>query len=255
MTTSSDRPLPRTVFTICTGRCGTQLLAERLAALPGVVSLHEPDPNFVDVMPAASRDREVARKFLLGKKLPAIAASGGKVYAETSHVFCKGFLEPLLDYGVVPQLILLKRPHRDVALSLLRIGCIPERTEDGRRWLLSPAQEGVLQVEDWKSLSDYQLTYWYCLEIERRQIEGGRLVSLAGGKAASVSLREVRSEAGVLKISRQLDLPRPPLLQIMRYYLSRNVVVNGKKEFSRPLPGEAQISREEFELSGRIKGL
>jgi hypothetical protein len=100
MMTYKNLRLPRTVFTICTGRCGTQLLSERLAALPGVDFSHEPDPNFVDVMPAASRDRQAAQKFLLDKKLLATAASGAKVYVKTSHVFGKGFPEPLIDLGV-----------------------------------------------------------------------------------------------------------------------------------------------------------
>jgi hypothetical protein len=94
-----------TFFEICHRPSKKHLLGDALA-------VYEPDPNFVDVMPAASRDRQAAKKFLLEKKLPAIAASVAKVYAETSHVFCKGFLGPLIDLGVVPHLMLLNRPHR-----------------------------------------------------------------------------------------------------------------------------------------------
>jgi hypothetical protein len=63
----------------------------------------------------------------------------------------------------------LSRDAAAVARSFRAIGCIPERTEAGRLVCVGPTDPGVLPVADWTSMSDYQLCYWYALEMERRQ--------------------------------------------------------------------------------------
>jgi hypothetical protein len=157
------------VFTVTTGRSGTAYLASLLARLPSTTALHEPDPSFTSVMRDVQTRPEVAREFWCEKKLPFIAEQDARVYVETSHLFCKGFFEQLLALGVRPALIFLRREPCDVARSLYRLGTIPGRTEKGRAFLLEPDDPHTLFVSDWESLTDYQLCFWYCLEIERRQ--------------------------------------------------------------------------------------
>ena len=102
-------------------------------------------------------------------KLPDIAARPESRYVETSHLFCKGFLEVFAKMGVKHHLLILRRAPRAIALSLLSRKTVPARTPLGWKYLLNPNDPGVLPLDKWPLLTDYQLCFWYALEIERRQ--------------------------------------------------------------------------------------
>jgi hypothetical protein len=218
----------RLIFTLTTGRSGTGYLAEMLSCLPYVDSCHEPEPRFSEVMRSVQKDKRIAVKFWMNKKLPEIASKKAPIYIETSHLFCKGFIEPLLDMGVVPDLIILSRPDRDVAKSMLRLDTIPGRTEKGLRYYLSPEDPGVLPLPNWQSLHDYQLCYWYCLEIKRRGIYYEHILREKNAHIAKISLDDIRSLRGFSCMVRQLNLPRPGPLAWMRYFLNRRKKINVK---------------------------
>jgi len=158
------------IFTVTAGRTGTNYLAHLLACVPGVAAYHEPDPSYRRLMRAAVRDPGLARAFLLELKLPSIAAAPGSIYAETSHMFCKGFFVPLLQLGLRPGLVFLRRPPREVAHSLLQHDMVPARTPLGNAYMFHPDDLNVLPIPRWKRLTDYQLCFWYALAIERRQL-------------------------------------------------------------------------------------
>jgi hypothetical protein len=120
-------------------------------------------------MRPALADPALGRDFLLTRKLPAIAAVSEPVYFESSHVFGKGFLAPMLKLGLRPKVLFLRRDPRKIALSLERIGATPLRTPGGRAHFLSPADPSLLPVLPWDDFTDYQLCYWYALETIRRQ--------------------------------------------------------------------------------------
>jgi hypothetical protein len=90
------------VFAVASGRSGTQTLAKIFEVLPDVHATHEGVPAFHEVMREALHDPDLARNFLLVRKLPAIADLAEPVFVETSHVFAKGFLPPLLALGLRP---------------------------------------------------------------------------------------------------------------------------------------------------------
>lgn len=243
----------RLIFTVCTGRCGTDLLAQRLGQLPGVTAVHEPQPAFQSVMRETQEDHRFAIDFWERDKLPAIAKTPHSIYVETSHVFCKGFLEPLLNLGVTPDLILLSRPHREVALSLFRLNCIPGRTEAGLSFLLSPEDPGVLPINGWKELDDYQLCYWYCLEIERRQQEAAELLSAFGGKCVRTTLAEIRTAPGLKSLIAELDLPRPGLWRSLVWSLTASKKVNHKGRHKRSLDSQRSLDELEQDVRDRLK--
>src|SRR5262249_10400743 len=137
------------------------------------------------------RNPAAASEFLLEHKLPAICRYPTKNYAELSNVFCKGFLEPMLQLGLIPSLVMLRRQPRLVALSLMERYSIPERTVYGFEFLLGPRDPGTLPLPGWRRMSDYQLTFWYALEIERRQQTYGRLLASLGGKLFDVTADEL----------------------------------------------------------------
>src|SRR3954469_7221104 len=85
------------VFTVTAGRSGTKLLARLLGECLGIEAEHEPAPRCNYVLRSIINAREAALGWLATEKLPAILARAkGPVYAETSHLLCKGFIEPML---------------------------------------------------------------------------------------------------------------------------------------------------------------
>lgn len=158
----------RLVFTITTGRSGTQTLSEVFACARDTCSLHEPKPNYMQCLRRVQRNAEAAFEFVVEEKLPAILATGTDCYVETSHLVCKGFIEPMLELGLRPHFLIVKRDCRAVAKSFTQIASIPERTALGRDYMLSPADPCLLTTPCWEDFTDYQLCYWYTLEIQRR---------------------------------------------------------------------------------------
>jgi hypothetical protein len=135
---------------------------------------------------------DAARWWLESEMYPAIAAELDQpVYLETSHLFCKGFIEPTLDLGLRPRFIILKRPANEVAESLYTLDCIPERTNSGRLVLLGPSDPGVWKIHGWNELSDYQLCYWYAREIERRQLHYAKLLPDQGCACLNLTLEDL----------------------------------------------------------------
>lgn len=186
--------MKRMIFTVTPGRSGTGYLAWLLKDQPGIHCEHEGNPNFVEVMGKGS---QITTDFWVNRKLPFIESTNG-IYVETSHVFCKGFLEPLLALGIVPDLILLRRDCKAVAASLLRLNTIPGRTKKGRKWVLPP--------ED-LNMTDEELCYAYCLEIERRMIVYGEMVKSLGGMVVETSLDRLQTKDDVNEFFNSLNLP------------------------------------------------
>lgn len=135
---------------------------------------------------------EAARWWLESEMYPAIAAELDQPnFLETSHLFCKGFIEPTLDLGLKPHFIILKRPASEVAESLYAVDCVPERTNSGRLVLLGPSDPGVWKIPGWRELNDYQLCYWYAREIERRQQYYAQLLPEQGCTCLNLTLEDL----------------------------------------------------------------
>lgn len=202
----------RLVFTLSPGRCATAWLAQALATIPEVDAHHEPHPEFRFSLRVAQRDRAAALQFWLERKLPVLAQSPADTYVETSHLFAEGFAEPLLDIGLVPDLIVIRRPHREVASSMWKRGAIPGRGGDLDSYHLQPDDPGVL-VEppgDWHEWSDYQCCYWYCLEIEARIAKLLPIFKRRGSTIYETSMSEMVTRRGLDSLTGALNLGRVP---------------------------------------------
>src|SRR5690606_11316860 len=107
------------VFTVTTGRSGTKYLAYLLGLLKNFRSEHEEKPAFHDYYRPIIDDKYLFKKFWIEKKLPYIATQIKEpFYADVSHIACKGFFESLIELGIKPSFIFLKRDNRAVAKSL-----------------------------------------------------------------------------------------------------------------------------------------
>jgi len=244
----------RLVFTVTTGRSGTAYLAAIFGYAQNVHSFHEPVPEYAKVLRAAQGDPACARRFLLEEKFPEIALDGTDIYIETSHLACKGFLEPMLDLGIVPDLIIHRRNPRDVALSMFTMGTIPGRSDKGLRFYLSPDDPGVLELSDWQELHDYQLCYWYCLEIERRAIDYSKLFVQHGARIAETTLFELKTFSGLKNCFLDLDLKLkfPSWLTRFRFLRSSGVKVNESKETKKEVIRLINLAELENEVKERI---
>lgn len=218
----------RLIFTVTTGRSGTAYLTAVFSYMRNVTALHEPAPEYVDVLREAQASRHVAEKFIIERKLPAILGVKNPIYVETSHLICKGFLEIFLDLGLVPDLVIHRRPMRQISLSLLKMGTIPGRTEKALRFYLHPSDPGVLPLPHWEELSDYQLCYWYCLEIERRAQKYAALFRSRGARVVETTLTGLKTSQGLDEILNGLDLRLkiPAFLYRLRFLRNSKFKVN-----------------------------
>jgi hypothetical protein len=234
----------RLILTVTPGRSGTKYLSELLEPVPGVRSVHEPQPKFSDVMRAAQYDTAIARRFLLLQKLPAIRRCGQSTYVETSHLACKGFLEPLLDNGCPPDLIILKRDPFLVATSLWLLATIPGRTPLGDQFLLRPDDPNVRSFEGWHELSDWALCFWYCREIERRMEVYAGLIKDRGRQVVSTSIARLQTEDGLRELFEFLGASKS-ILNDPNVVARRSKKVNQKLEMKR-LAADTPLSASEM---------
>jgi hypothetical protein len=194
------------VFTVTAGRTGTVYLQQLLGLFPDTTSLHEPEPAFVSMLRLAQHTPGLARQFLIEYKLPAVAAASTTRYVETSHLLCKGFLEPLLDLGITPRFVLLRRSPRQIALSYLARRAVPGRTKQGLKYLVHPGDPGVLPFPGWVRHSDYALCFWYALEIERRQRAYAGALAARGLISVEVTAEELHDFECFLAVAEALGL-------------------------------------------------
>jgi glycosyltransferase involved in cell wall biosynthesis len=219
----------RLILTVTPGRSGTTYLSELLKAVPGIYSDHEPEPKFSDVMRSAQYDAKIACRFLLSQKLPAIRRCARPTYVETSHLACKGFIEPLIANGCLPDLIVLKRDPFLVSTSLYLIGAVPARTPLGNQFLLRPDDPGVVPLDGWQELSDWALCFWYCREIERRMEVYAKVIRERGRRVITTSIVRLQTEEGVRELLEFVGAT-DSLLNDPCFVLRRSEKVNQKLE-------------------------
>lgn len=248
--------MERVIFTVTTGRSGTHWLAYLMGLHRGCEGVHEPPPSFADCMRAAQSDPRVADEFLRSRKLPAIRECAEPVYFEASHLFCKGFLEPWLEIkeAPVPDIVILNRAPREVALSMLRIGDIPVRRAKAAKWYLRPDDPmNFTCLEDWNALEDYQLCYWYTQEIEARKPVYARRVRSRGARVVTVSLSDLRTFRGVRRLRKQLAVGSMPPINWLRVVKNRHRRHDHRPshEMTRTLSPDA-LARWEAEVRERL---
>lgn len=233
----------RIILTATQGRTGTQLLTNLLNLVPGVHAEHEPAPPIDNVWWRLRDNPRLAKTWLSRYKLPAILKTiqnspDSSVYAETSHMLCKGFFEPLLDLGIVFDLVVLSRDPRQIATSMYYLNDIPERTKTGRRWYPMSDDQGVLAPLpiSHDGLSDYQMCYWYVLEMELLKLLYYKNWTEVGQRVVRVDLNDLLSKTRFKTFLRALDLPDPPLQSWHDYKIMTMTRYNskpGRKSFMR----------------------
>lgn len=242
------------VFTITTGRSGTKYLAYLLGLLKDFRSEHEEKPAFHEYYRTIIDGKYSFKKFWLEKKLPYIATQVEEhFYADASHMGCKGFFEPLIELGIQPCFIFLKRENRAVAKSLWELNTIPYRTIKGLKYLNSPYDKRVLQIDgDIKKLTDYQLCYWYTLENDRAGKYYKSFFNEHNCSYIEISFDELIKADGILRIKKEMHLSNFSFVGRMKYFKNKDIVLNSKKN-RKSKKENIDFEAEELALSKIIK--
>lgn len=194
------------IFTVTTGRSGSDTLSRLFACAPDTTSLHEPSPQYRYILARAQREPALAGQFFRNIKAPSILGYATPHYAESSHLFCKGFLEPALADGFRPKLVMLTRAPRAAAHSLLKKQAVPGRTHAGVQYLIAPDDPTYLRLAAPETLSDYQLCYWYCLEIALRQRLYAAIAAQFGVQTAQIATEALNDANAVAAMFETLGL-------------------------------------------------
>lgn len=199
----------RMIFSLNTGRCGSAYLQQMMDTVPGVCSLHEPPPAFHENWRLSYKDR---KKWLKDVKIPYILGLSHLIYMETSAQFIRGFVEPMLDLGYIPDVIVIRRNLSEVALSVWRSNNTPGRTEIGKLYSYAPDDLNVfLKYPNYKKWTDYMVCYWGVLEMEYRMNKYGQMIKDAGGIVVETRTEVMTTKEGFMNILEQLNLPQPEM--------------------------------------------
>jgi hypothetical protein len=172
------------------GRSGTNKLATLMSTVPDVYAEHEGDPGFHTVRVANLRDPSIGQAFVKDK-IELFNSKPETHCVHTGHMVGEGFIEHFLDQGIVPNIIVLRRPMREVALSMFNLKWIPGRHELIRGWYSGPDEPGVLPYKGWETAHNYQLCYWWCLDTERRIRHYTPILKQAGCKIYETTLDQI----------------------------------------------------------------
>lgn len=249
---ASVRPAARRLlFTVTTGRSGTEYLARVLSLFANVEARHEPKPRFSSCFRAVVAAPHVAREFWEQEKLARVERGRRPIYAETSHLFCKGFAESLVALGRTPELIVLRRDARATARSLWALASVPGRTLRGVRYYLSPSDPNFLPVpaDVVRGWSDYQLCYWYCLELDARAQQLRVALEPRGVRFHDVELADIQTEDGIRALGVTLELgPLSPLGRLrLASVASRRVNAKASQKRAQTVD-DVELARAEVEV-------
>ncbi|ATJ84647.1 hypothetical protein BEI_3660 [Halomonas beimenensis] len=181
------------------------MLTEVFKIFDDTRSEHEPEPNYATFLPRVKADPRHALKFLEGK-LNHIESIRESNYVETSNVFGKGFLIPLLRMGVFPGLIFLNRDFRETAKSLYKRGSTPMRTTRGSHYSSDPRVPGSLPLFLPDELSDYQLCFWGVLDSYYRQLQAKDIYDQEGGVYSWVTADDFHDFNHTLSVGHRFGL-------------------------------------------------
>ena len=132
----------RYIFSVSTGRAGSNYLCELFRHVEGCVAEHEPEPKLhADPMRAFLAGDAAPLEARMADKVASIERIRGdaRVYVETNHTFIKGFgwLLP----GRIPEdeigVVVLHRDPAKIRASMHRVLCTPFLPA-GDQWMITP---------------------------------------------------------------------------------------------------------------------
>jgi len=216
------------IFTITPGRSGSKYLSTILNALQDVDATHEPEPSFAYYYPLILENKLSYQEFW-NIKIDYILENYNKnIYVETSHIFSFGFVDSFIKIYPNFKIILLQRDIRDITLSFYQLNGIPGSSKKVKRHTLYPTDNNniylKLPLNIINIMSDYQLCYWYVLEIFYRMF-----LCLNKNYSVELNLDDLKDEYKITEFLNKLDIPIDNEFFI-NWENIKNLKINEKKE-------------------------
>ena len=194
------------LLTLSSGRSGTAKLADILSHIPEMYAEHESDPPFKQMRKRNLTDRKSGKEFV-DLVFDKWQSQNRKYVAHTCPDATDGFIHHFLE-KTIPDFIVLRRPMREVALSMFKLNWIPGFNSKFSGLYAAPDEPYVLlNFHDWKKANHYQLCYWWCLESEARIQTYIPLVQTAGSKVWQTTLNEILTLNGINQMLSYFELP------------------------------------------------
>jgi len=197
------------IFSISTGRSGSQYLAELLATAKDTVSFHEPEPKMHDIhlrmveergLEATYRERLI--KIDAIKK--AVRKSGASIYAETNHMFIKTFFDVVIKELNDVQVVFLRRNLVEILKSFYQLRYFTEENQAWKRWMTFPMSQNSAIKFVGNPTDEIDLSIGYIIDMyaraERFQAQHPEI------NVISFDISDFKNEASVLALFRALNL-------------------------------------------------
>jgi hypothetical protein len=166
----------RLIFSINSGRAGSNYLAELLGTAREVISFHEAEPNMTgkylhnlhNLSYAETRGERRIKSKAIKKMLQSFPR--GQVYCETSHMFIKTFYDVIIRDFEYVEVIILRRQLALVLKSFIELNYFSIKNEIWPDWMSSPnAQTAAIRcISEDEKLDQYDLCIAYLIDIEAR---------------------------------------------------------------------------------------
>jgi hypothetical protein len=172
----TDRPEKRRyIFSVNSGRAGSGFLSELLGTDKRVQSYHEPRPRMtgswmVRALMDPESSKEVRRVKVSAINVLAARRPAQRIYAETSHMFCKSFHDIVLGAYSDVDVIILRRDIAATLKSCLDLGFFSHGNAAWPMWMHQPGEHGsFLQIPiDFVARDTNERAILYLLDIEKR---------------------------------------------------------------------------------------
>lgn len=228
------------VFSINSGRAGSQYLARLLSTGVRVTAFHEPEPTMsgkplemTNALPMqATRDVRRAKNDAIRAVLNRMQA--GETYVETNHMFIKTFYDVVLEeFAAQTAVVVLRRELALVLKSFIEMGYFSPLNSVWEKWMSSPESvNAALPLPmSYSEMDQYDRSIAYLLDIEAR-------VTRFQQEYPNVPLYEARVETlsavrPAASLFRELGISPSPrtLIYMRRRYNTRQSV---KRHISNP---------------------
>jgi hypothetical protein len=184
----------RCVFSINSGRCGSEYLARLLGTGKGVHGYHEAAPEMIgavldEVNAKPMAQSRNARRVKCASIREAMRGRSG-TYVETNHMFIKTFHDVVVEEFADVEVIFLRRELARVVKSFFELGYFTPRNPAWSKWMSIPggANSAVKPIAPFEALDAYDRIIAYLVDIETRGMK-------FAAEHPHVRLHEVRLES------------------------------------------------------------
>lgn len=164
------------IFSINSGRAGSEYLSSLLGCAPNVYSFHEPKPQMIgDCLRLVSRNglkQTFSARRLKSKEILKTVSNfpEGAIYVETNHMFIKTFYDVVVHDLEKISVVYLQRDFLKTLKSFVQLCYFSKKNAIWPDWMISPnAKTAKINcIGDDDSLDYIDLSIAYLIDIEAR---------------------------------------------------------------------------------------